>query len=332
MPKVIRRLCARPTMERMMRIHQILQREQYPNCTSLGKDLEVVPRTVIRDLEFMRDRLRLPIAYNSRRRGYHYTEPVTQFPSLPISESEVFGLLVAHKAITQYHGTPFAHILETAFKKLTGQLDAEARFSLGSLDAAFSFRPFAPEDADLKAFEILTTGVRERCAVRFVYRKLGAKRAKQRHVHPYHLACIENHWYLFAFDVERQDMRTFVLARLAKPELLDEQFVPTERFDLNDYLQGSFGVFKGVEDHEVLIDFDAWAADLIRGRRWHHSQELIELPRRKVRLRLRLNSLEEAERWVLSWGTHATVVQPKRLATRIREVAAELVQRYSAAA
>ena len=101
MPKVIRRLCARPTMERMMRIHQILQREQYPNCTTLGKDLEVVPRTVIRDLEFMRDRLGLPIAYDARRRGYHYTEPVTQFPSLPISESEVFGLLVAHKAIAQ---------------------------------------------------------------------------------------------------------------------------------------------------------------------------------------------------------------------------------------
>ena len=71
---------------------------------------------------------------------------------------------------------------------------------------------------------------------------------------------------------------------------------------------------------------------ITRGRRWHGSQELTELPGGEVRLRLRLNSLEEAERWVLSWGTHATVVRPKRLATRIREVAAELAQRYGAAA
>jgi predicted DNA-binding transcriptional regulator YafY len=48
--------------------------------------------------------------------------------------------------------------------------------------------------------------------------------------------------------------------------------------------------------------------------------------------RLRLNSLEEAKRWVLSWGTHATVVRPKRLATRNRKVSEELVERYASAA
>ena len=31
------------------------------------------------------------------------------------------------------------------------------------------------------------------------------------------------------------------------------------------------------------------------------SQELVELPDGEVRLRLRLNNLAEAERWVLSW-------------------------------
>jgi predicted DNA-binding transcriptional regulator YafY len=201
-------------MERMFRIHEILQREQYPNCRTLAADLEVVPRTILRDVECMRDRLKLPIVFDVRRQGYYYSQPVPHFPSLPMSEAEVFGLLVAHKAIAQYQGTPFAHVLDNAYKKLTGQLDAEVRFTLGSLDAAFSFRPFAPEDADLKAFEALTTGVRERRAVRFNYRKPGRMRAERRQVHPYHLACIENHWYLFAFDVARQAMRTFVLARL----------------------------------------------------------------------------------------------------------------------
>lgn len=118
---------------------------------------------------------------------------------------------------------------------------------------------------------------------------------------------------------------------MSQPELADERFVPV-KFDLNEYLRGSFGVFKGNEDHDVVIEFDAWAADLIRGRRWHASQELVEQPRRKLRLRLRLNSLEEAERWVLNWGTHATVVQPSRLAKRVRGIAVELAGRYAQAA
>ena len=87
-------------------------------------------------------------------------------------------------------------------------------------------------------------------------------------------------------------------------------------------------MFKGGEDYEVVIDFDAWAADLVRGRRWHASQELTELPGRRIRLRLRLNSIEEAERWVLSWGTHATVVGPQALAERIWRTATELRERY----
>jgi hypothetical protein len=87
-------------------------------------------------------------------------------------------------------------------------------------------------------------------------------------------------------------------------------------------------VFKGGDDYEVVIDFDSWAADLVRGRRWHSSQELTELPGRQIRLRMRLNSIEEAERWVLSWGTHATVIRPQALAIRLCDVAVELRDRY----
>ena len=47
-------------------------------------------------------------------------------------------------------------------------------------------------------------------------------------------------------------------------------------FDVDAYLRDSFGVFKGEPegDYEVVVDFDAWAADEIRGRKWHQSQEV----------------------------------------------------------
>jgi hypothetical protein len=34
--------------------------------------------------------------------------------------------------------------------------------------------------------------------------------------------------------------------------------------DLNKELEGSMGVFKGSERHEVVIEFDAWGADDVR--------------------------------------------------------------------
>jgi proteasome accessory factor B len=319
---------SRPPLERMMRFHNLIHEAAFPNCTTVALEFEVTVRTIMRDLDFMRDRLQLPIEFDTRRNGFYYTEKVDQFPQMPFSEAEIFALLVAHKAVAQYRGTPFEQPLALAFKRLTGQLDSSAKYSLGNLEEALSFRPFAPEDTDLKTFEILTRALKERRVMKFQYRNLDADKAQSRLVHPYHLGCIDNHWYLFAFDVKRQAMRTFALPRLKSPEITAERFTIPKKFNLAEYLKGSLTVFKGDADYEIVVDFDSWGADLIRGRKWHASQEITELPRRQLRLRLRLNSIEEAERWVLSWGAHATVVRPHALATRLRTIATTLQSRY----
>lgn len=312
-----------------MQIHERIKANRYPNCTKLGKDIEVSTRTIKRDIDFMKYRLNLPIEYDELRYGYFYTKPVDQFPSMPVTEAEVFALLVAHKAIAQYQGTPYQKPLDAAFRKLTGQLDTQAKFTLGSLDEALSFRPFAPGDTDLEIFQILTRALQEQRAVKFEYKNLGARNYQSRHVRPYHLACIQNHWYLFAFDVNRKAMRTFVLSRLRELELLKEKFAPDATFNPDDYLKGSFTVFKGTEDYEVVIEFDVWATDLIRGRKWHASQNFTELPNGTSRLTMRLNNIEEMEQWVLSWGLHATVLRPAELSKRLRNTIAGLTHRYA---
>jgi predicted DNA-binding transcriptional regulator YafY len=40
-----------------------------------------------------------------------------------------------------------------------------------------------------------------------------------------------------------------------------------------------------------------------------------------LELSMELGSLEEIERWVLSWGEHATVLEPTDLKRRIRRAA-----------
>jgi len=305
----------------MQRIHEWIKSGKFPNAVSMAKQLEVTDRTVKRDIEYMRDRHAAPIAYHELQHGYHYTKEFEFLPVAAISEAEMFALLVADKAIAQYRGMPFQPALQMAFKKLTGQLDVQQRYSLEHLGLALSFRPFAPEDADLNAFRVITKGMQESRVLKFNYRNLGTKHWLARRVHPYHLACIDSHWYLFAHDVNRGAVRTFALTRVAKPTLTGEKFVKAAKFDADEYLKGSFSVMKGDKEHLVEIEFDAWAADLVRGRQWHSSQELTELPEGGSRLRMRLDSLEEIERWILSWGTHARVLAPAALVERVRKTA-----------
>jgi predicted DNA-binding transcriptional regulator YafY len=88
-------------------------------------------------------------------------------------------------------------------------------------------------------------------------------------------------------------------------------------------------VLKGGDDYEVTIQFDSWATDLLRGRQWHSSQRFVELPGSGSQLQMRLTSLDEVERWILSWGIHATVLRPRLLQARLRQTLEELTNRYT---
>jgi predicted DNA-binding transcriptional regulator YafY len=324
----------RAALERMYRIHQLLQNEEYPNSINLAVEFEVVKRTIKRDIEFMRDRLNLPLAFDTKRKGYYYTRSVHRFPELPMSEADIFALFVASKAIEQYQGTPFRDILDRAFRRLTGRLDEHVKFTLRGPEQTISFRPFGPGEADLRAFETLAKGVRERRVVTFLYRNHGALGMQRRRVHPYHIAHVDGRWYLFGFDLNRSAERTFDLSRLTRPRLLATRFEVPTKFDLNEHLGRSFGVFRGKDedDYEVVVDFDAWAADEIRGRHWHSSQEITDLPKGALRLRLRLNNIEEVEKWVAGFGIHATVVRPEVLRERLARIGCYFQERYGSAA
>ena len=124
--KNVRAPLSRPPLERMMRIHQEIQSGKYPNMTHLAQELEVSIKSIQRDLDFMRDRLNLPLAYDSRKFGYYYTQEVGAFPTVQISEGELFAMLVAEKALQQYRGTNFERPLMSAFRKMAAALpDAE---------------------------------------------------------------------------------------------------------------------------------------------------------------------------------------------------------------
>jgi predicted DNA-binding transcriptional regulator YafY len=216
-----------------------------------------------------------------------------------------------------------------AFRKLSAQLDDTERFTIHNLDEVLSFRPFAPEDPDLKLFELVTHALTTRQAMTFQYRKLGEKSPQVRHVHPYHLMEFGDRWYLIGHDLKRGELRKFVLGRMREPAVTDEHFVKPRNFNPNELFKKSLGIMTGKGDYEIVIEMDAWLTDVLRGRRWHPSQVVKELPSGGSHLHMRLSCLEEIEQYILSWGTHATVIGPTELITRIADTTRTLADRYA---
>lgn len=323
-------LHSRPPLERMLRIHQVLQSGQFPNATTLAAEMEVSTKSIHRDLEFMRDRLELPLSYDHAHNGYHYTEEVGNFPTLQITEGEMFALLVAEKALQQYRGTTFERPLISAFKKMAASLPDTVSLNIADWEQTISFRTRAEPILNLETFDALSKAAAQRTQLQLTYRKPGQRATELRVVDPYHLANINGEWFLFAWCHLRKDIRTFVPARIQAVKPTGQTFDRPQKFSLEKRLRDSFGVQSGQGSFEVVIRFNELVADYIREKKWHDSQVLRELKNGGLELRMKLSSLAEVERWVLGWAGNARVLKPPALVKNVAQAARKILQSAAA--
>jgi predicted DNA-binding transcriptional regulator YafY len=316
---------SRPPLQRMMQIHQAIQSGSFPNATRLARELDVSTKSIHRDLDFMRDRFELPLAYDARRNGYHYTQEVTAFPAFQITEGELFALLVAEKALQQYRGTTFEKPLLSAFRKMQASLPDTISLNLAEWENTISFRTTAEPIVNLEIFDALARATANRKQLLLAYRKAGHRQTEPRVVDPYHLANINGEWFLFGQCHLRNDIRTFAPARIHEVSLTGKTFKRPHQFSLEKRLRDSFGVHSASGEFEVAIRFSEFAADYIREKKWHASQRLKECEGGGVELSMTLSSLPEVQRWILGWGGHAVAVHPPALVEMVRKAAQNIL-------
>ena len=310
----------------MLRIHQTLQSAKLPNASTLARELEVSSKSIHRDIEFMRDRLDLPIEYDGSRLGYFYTEEVSAFPTVQITEGELVALVIAEKALQQYRGTQFEKPLLSAIRKIEQSLPDTISINLADVEQTISFRTRAEPILNLEIFDALAKATAHRRQLELSYRKPGSKQVELRLVDPYHLANINGEWFLFAYDHARKDIRTFVPARVQDAKPTGKTFARPQKFSLEKRLRDSFGVHSGEGAYHVVLRFNARVADYVREKKWHESQQLRDFKDGGVELRLRLSSLVEIERWVLGWGGDAVVVKPRELVVSVSQSARRILR------
>ena len=308
----------RMPIARMKAIYEAIKSERRPNCSVLAKKLEVSSKTVQRDIDYMRYQLDLPIEFDQERNGFFFSEPVAHFPLVHITESELVALLVARKAIEQYANTPFQKPLAAAFQKLSTGLEGQINFNWQELEHTFDFRPIGIPQQNLAVFETVAAALREERELELQYRKLESKRPELRRVQPYSLICIENQWYLRAWDLVRRDLRIFHVGRIGQAKKLPHRFKRPAGFDINESFIDTIGVYIGTKPENMVLRFSGWAATVINERVWNPSQSIREREDGTVELKLKISINPELERWLWSWGDAVEVIAPVTLRDSVR--------------
>src|SRR3954451_14935753 len=146
-------LSSRPPLARIMAIDQALRAGACPNARTLVLQLEVNPRTIRRDITYLRDQLGAPVEFDPVRNGFFYREPGYRLPYFQLTEGELVALLLAERLLRQYRGTPFERDLRRAFGKLSEMLPDGISVRLDSMADCLSVLPAVGTDYDPETFE-----------------------------------------------------------------------------------------------------------------------------------------------------------------------------------
>jgi predicted DNA-binding transcriptional regulator YafY len=135
--------------------------------------------------------------------------------------------------------------------------------------------------------------------------------------------------YLVGRAPQYDELRHWKVDRMQKADLAELRFNLPEGFDLHRHLKDSFGVFHGDENLCVRVRFSPEVATYVLESRWHDSQKLVRQKDGSLLAEFHLSHTEEIKRWILSFGAHATVLEPKELRKEILAELRKLMDTYT---
>jgi predicted DNA-binding transcriptional regulator YafY len=319
----------RPPLARIAAIDLAVRSGAWPNASTLGRQLEVSPRTIQRDFVFLRDRLQAPLAFDAAKNGYCYTQPDFRLPFFRLSEGEMIALFLADQVLRQYRGTPFEQDLSRAFTKISGMLPEGVSIDIGALGAAMSVKPGTVSVQEIGVFRTMADAVIHGKRLEIQYWTASRNAVGIRRVDPYHLALIDSCWYLIAYCHRRLAVLMFSAQRVRTARLTGETFDRPGAFRVDTYLGNSFRAYRGNGCFEVAVRFSAKVAGRVAEKRWHKTQVSEQTADEALVLRMRVSDLTEVKRWVLSWGADCEVVGPEELRREVREEVRRMATIYT---
>jgi predicted DNA-binding transcriptional regulator YafY len=213
---------------RALRLLSLLQTYKFWSGDELAAQLEVSPRTLRRDVDRLRE-LGYPVDATPGANGGYRLAAGAHLPPLLLDDDEAVAIAVGLRAAA---GASIEGIEETsvrALAKLEQVLPGRLRRRVNAVHTNVSSMQWGVDTAtvDAEALAVLALACRDNEQVRFDYRRRDGDEA-QRLVEPHNLVSAGRRWYLVAWDVRREDWRTFRLDRLEAPRLGGVRFRPRE--------------------------------------------------------------------------------------------------------
>ncbi|MFE2882947.1 helix-turn-helix transcriptional regulator [Streptomyces graminifolii] len=313
------------TPARLLQLLSLLQTPREWPGGELADRLGVSRRTVRRDVDRLRE-LGYPVQASLGSDGGYRLVAGKAMPPLVLDDEEAVAIAVGLRAGAGHALEGVDEASVRALAKLEQVLPSRLRHRVATLQAATT--PLTSGDGASIAPETLTvmaSTVAGQERLRFAYRTKDGTESR-RLTEPYRLVSTGRRWYLVAYDLDREDWRTFRVDRVSRPFATGARFTPRELPTGNaaEYLRQS--MYRRQETYEYTVTFAA-SADAVAASipAWLGAPE----PLGDDSCRLRATTGDAVD-WLAvrlaMLGYEFTVQGPTELASCVRELGERLIR------
>jgi predicted DNA-binding transcriptional regulator YafY len=248
---------------------------------------------------------------------------------LVLNSKELFALYFSKGMLKPLENTPFYADIEEIFKKIEDKLGKKAVEYIGEVAKELRFSPGLKWGIGINpdVLETLRSATTERHILQIEYLSASSSKRTTRKVGPHFLYFHAGSLYLVAEDLGDNKIKTFAVPRMTHAEMLEETY-STQSVEPEEHYRHSFGIFRGEEAEDLVIEFSPKIGPYVKERVWHKTQQSTTREGGAVQLRLQVAITPEVIAWVLGFGSEACVTKPLSLVTRLREEAAKLLETY----
>ncbi len=290
------------------------------SVAELAARLGCTERTVWRDLQVL-EAAGVPLTNerDGRQTRFFMTDGHTRSLGIPFTHDELIALHFGRHLLQSLKGTVFAEALQSALDKIQAGVSPAAQQLLSQFDQGISARTpgFKDYARSRETIEILREAIDRRRTVEVVYHSFGRDAITTRRLDPYHLWHQFGGLYTAAYCHIRQAVLTFAVERIQRITPCQETFARPADFNLEKYLEVSFGLFRG-KPVRIRLLFSRDVACYVAERKWHPTQRSELLLTGELEVTFQVGPEIDFKRWIMSYGKDVEVLEPKKLRDEIR--------------
>lgn len=214
------------TAARLLHLLSLLQAHQGWSGTALADRLDVSTRTVRADVQRLRS-LGYDIAATSGVAGGYRLRAGTRMPPLLLDDDETVAIAIGLRTAAASGVSGIGENAPRALAKLEHLLPHRLRPRLATINASTDTVPTSRDPVAGDVLTAVATACHRSEQLRIEYRDRHHDTSDRR-VEPHRLVHVSGRWYLVAYDLDRDDWRSFRADRITPKSPTGPRFVPRE--------------------------------------------------------------------------------------------------------